>query len=961
MSYKRCIKCIFSLTSTFVLLINSASIFIASAADGKGQDTKDSTAIVDQIIDNSERSNNYLSYDRKYSSVNKPLMDTVYGVELAAYENAERMKGPGRSGETDTIHLKQNGSVTWTISVAEEGRYCLSFGYYAYNDDAKNIVASLKIDGESPFVEMQEFEFNRYWKDAEKISVDKRGNDIRPKQQQIQKWSEYTPINDQGLTYKYSFYLTSGEHTVSIHTPLEGLALESLRVYNEEIPNYQDYLKQHASGKNLNTPVKLLQGENYKDKNDSSIRQGVDKSSADTIPSDPYQLKLNILSGSTFHKQGQRVTWDVYAEETGYYKLGIRFRQNTLPGVFVSRNIYIDDAIPFQEYSNVQFQYTTNWKYEEIGDPYLVYLEQGNHTITLEVTTGSLDSILSDLEDSVYVMNSILRKIIMITSTTPDLYRDYSLDKEIPDLVSTMNGLSVYLKDLYDRISGMTGQKGGIVSTLMETSVQLQSFSEDTAEIPARLENYKSNISAISSLMMSLQSQALDIDYMTIAGADTTYKGTENNFFDDLKYKFLQFISTFYMDYNAVGDVAEKNETIKVWYGGSREQAEIVRRLIDEDFSVKHNVGVKLELVQITLYQAVLAGTAPDAVINVSRTQPINLSARGALAELSSLDGFDELRSQFIETAFDPYTYKNGVYALPVTMDYHVLFTRDDIMQDLGLEVPNTWQDVYKILPIIQRNNMEFGLPYSTLSSQATIEGGIGARDLFVTLIYQNGGKVYKEDMSSVDLDSEESLAAFKEWTEFYTKYGFTLTYDFYNRFRSGEMPIGIASYGMYNVLNAAAPEIRGLWSMHLIPGTLKEDGTIDHSEAASGSGAVLLNSSQSKDTAWEFLKWWVGEDAQTAYGLDVETQMGTSARHGTANIKALERLPWRKEQIATLQSQLSHIKELPELLGGYYVSRSIDNAFRGVLFNSLNYKNALQEQIINIESELNRKQKEFQ
>lgn len=49
-------------------------------------------------------------------------------------------------------------------------------------------------------------------------------------------------------------------------------------------------------------------------------------------------------------------------------------------------------------------------------------------------------------------------------------------------------------------------------------------------------------------------------------------------------------------------------------------------------------------------------------------------------------------------------------------------------------------------------------------------------------------------------------------WTRFYTDYSFPLTYDFYNRFRTGEMPLGLAPYSMYNTLSALAPELDGLW-----------------------------------------------------------------------------------------------------------------------------------------------------
>ena len=59
---------------------------------------------------------------------------------------------------------------------------------------------------------------------------------------------------------------------------------------------------------------------------------------------------------------------------------------------------------------------------------------------------------------------------------------------------------------------------------------------------------------------------------------------------------------------------------------------------------------------------------------------------------------------------------------------------------------------------------------------------------------------------------------------------------DDFNRFRSGEMPLVITNYTFYSQLKTAAPDIRNLWDMALIPGTVLADGTVDHSTAASGT-----------------------------------------------------------------------------------------------------------------------------
>lgn len=40
------------------------------------------------------------------------------------------------------------------------------------------------------------------------------------------------------------------------------------------------------------------------------------------------------------------------------------------------------------------------------------------------------------------------------------------------------------------------------------------------------------------------------------------------------------------------------------------------------------------------------------------------------------------------------------------------MYYRTDVFEELGLEIPNTWNDVLELIPTLQRNNMSIGLPY---------------------------------------------------------------------------------------------------------------------------------------------------------------------------------------------------------------------------------------------------------
>ena len=107
-------------------------------------------------------------------------------------------------------------------------------------------------------------------------------------------------------------------------------------------------------------------------------------------------------------------------------------------------------------------------------------------------------------------------------------------------------------------------------------------------------------------------------------------------------------------------------------------------------------------------------------------------------------------------------------------------------------------------------------------------------------------------------------------------------------------------------------------------------------------------------------MKWWISTEAQSTYGNELEMLMGTASRYNPLNKEAVQQLPWTEEELEILLNQRVFVQELPEVLGGYYTVRGIDNAFRNVVYKSHNAQEALSEQSIKINAEFKRKRLEF-
>jgi ABC-type glycerol-3-phosphate transport system substrate-binding protein len=222
------------------------------------------------------------------------------------------------------------------------------------------------------------------------------------------------------------------------------------------------------------------------------------------------------------------------------------------------------------------------------------------------------------------------------------------------------------------------------------------------------------------------------------------------------------------------------------------------------------------------------------------------------------------------------------------------------------------------------------------------------------------GVEPYNEDRTATNLMSAGAVEAYTFMTDFFTKYKFPKTFSFFNRFRTGLMPMAIASYAENATLRAAAPEINGKWRMVEIPGFKNEDGTISNTVNGTGTANVILNWSDKKDEAWEFLKWWTSDDIQYRFSTNIESILGASGRYESANLNAVYKLGWDRATLEALQNQFDKVQNLPEVPGSYYVSRSVQQVFWNVVNNGQNVEDMLEKWIPEADDEIRRKTQEY-
>ena len=911
----------------------------------------------------------YTEYKAEHKNASNP--DITVPVDIFAYD-AEKSYGTSSVYDyegKDVVLTDDHSYVLWTVDVPQAGFYNLSMEYICPPSRNIDIERILYINDEMPFTGADTLSFSRLWKDGGEIKYDNRGNMIRPTQVETFYYQTVSFKSDLGYEVDpYKFYFDKGINTIALKALSEPVAISRFELVPvKTFDNYDTYVaKQSVKPENNQAKdVKIkIQGEDSIVRSDPSLFARYDRSSAITEPYDTRKTVLNFIGGDSWKASGQWIEWEFEVPQDGWYTISIKGRQFYQRGYVSYRSVYIDGEIPVEELKNVGFKYDNDWEYKTLKDdssnPYKFYLTKGKHTIRLEATLGSVGPLISQMQDSIYRLNLIYRTILVLTGTTPDADRDYEIKKVFPDEVDAMLEESRRLYKLVDDYIEVTGQKSNLISPAQTLATQLEKFYKHPDRITKNFQNFKDNTTTFASAMLSLTETKLDVDYIMIQSADDKIKQDKSNFFKNARHEIVSFVNSFLYDAAALGSIYDKNEdhVIQVWIVTGRDQSQVLKNIIDDTFTPQTGIKVNVKLINPNaLLTAVVAGNGPDVVISTYTSQPVDYALRNANVDLMKFDDCEEVLTWFKPSAWEPYKYNGGVYALPEQETFNLMFYRKDILDQLEIEVPQTWEDFINMLPTLQSNNLAVGVPYPNV-----IQGGSVDMSVLYSMIYQEGGQIYNSTGDKSIIDSEAGIQAFKTYTSFYNNYGLPLIYDFMSRFRTGDMPVGIANYTTYNTIVVAAPEIRNLWDFTYIPGVMDENGNIDRSNAAGGVCTMMINNHNESVQldAWEFMKWWVSADIQVRYGREMEALLGASARYATANVEALKQLSWNSEQIDVLEKSLDQTIGVPEVPGSYYTPRHVVNAARKVVNDHEDPRETLIDYTRKINEELTRKRQEF-
>lgn len=957
---KKCFTRITAVVMTVTFLLSSVPVYATEVVTTSeaGADEAAATYDIDSYM-NESIATNYTNISSEYTA---PLYqgDPYQIVADQAYRTGTATITDDNYGYPNkVVKLAIGDTVIFNIDVPQTGRYFYRFDYLSYDNSTLPVELSMKVNGAYPFYECRRLVFESTWVQDEEKSYDRYHNEIVTVPNKVLQWeTKYLMDAAYRRSTPLILELEQGMNEITLSVAEGSILIGNM--YLEKPTQTAEYASPQAA---LGSELITIQAEDFTYRNDPSIRAVAEYDTA----VEPYEVTdtlLNTIDKDSFKDAGQKVTYEFNIEKAGYYNIALNYIQSDKNGFPVFLDVAVDGSIPNTAFSAYPFDYTQKYRTVTMMDDnknkLSVYLEEGTHTISLTINLDHVRHVLEEVSRIMGEVNDLSLEITKVAGTNTDKYRDLKLSKYIPDLEERMYGWVDELIALKDNVKQYNPDAESIAcfSFLSVAASQIRSLAKEPDEIPYRVGELATSTNSANQFLANqidaINKNKIGIDriYLYQDGAKLP---KAKGFFESLYLSAKRFISSFFDQAYSASNVDP--EHLQIWVSRPRQYVEIMQKLIDERFTPE--TGIEVDLSVITdankLVLANSSGDAPDIATGMNYVIPYDLAIRGALVDMTRYEDFKEIASRYEPGILIPATIEDGIYAMPETMNFWVLFYRTDVLEKLGLQVPDTIDDVEAMLPELQMRGLNFYYPTAGMTALRNFHGT-------TPLLFQNGATLYGTYAGDTTLNSEEAIKGLTELTELFTIYDLPVDVpNFYQHFRNGDLPIGIADYSTYNLLINAAPEIAESWDISVVPGVKNEDGEVLRYTAGASDSSIIFKSDEEREAkAWEFIKWWSSAEIQSVFGQTLQMTYGDEYLWNTANLEAFAQLPWDSDDKAVILEQSGWALEAPRILGTYMLERELSNAFNDIVVNGKTLRIRVDKAVKRINRETERKLEEF-
>lgn len=889
------------------------------------------------------------------------------GTDEAVSLDQEIVVSPLEAGQSDVAQAGYQETITYQVDVATDGYYRVLLNYHVSEEAMNNLTLSLLVNGEQPFQEAATLDVPLIWRDESKsFTLDSYGDEALPNQVRVDEWRELNLYNNTySTTNPIEIFLTSGSNELRFtNLSADPLQLGGLTLpVTEHMPSYESYRADlETAGTGISQDLQTINAISYTEKNSSFIRLASQRNPV-LDPYDPVDRKINIIDGGGWNQAGQSITYSFEVPADGDYEISFHYL-NAKADFTVFRTIEINGEILFDEMKEIEFPFTNRrWANitlsDETGEAFLFRLAEGEHTIKLTATQGLIAPAVDRLQLLINHINQFSLEIRKITGRDIDRNRTWRLTQYLPETEAYLDAYELLILSIVDSLAvyAPNARSSATLSFLNKALAKLEIMQEKPDELPLYFEDLYSGNGSVTQMVgetidrLNDAGMSLSAIYLSQDGAELPAEqaGIPARVWGSIQ----SFLSTFTSDKYVIRN---EDTAVNVWVSRPITYVDIMQKQVDAEFTPATGIDVKLSVMPDAnkLILANAAGNTPDIALGLPSYMPYDIAIRGAAYPLTQFDDFWTVAARSTPGAFIPYVFDDEIYALPETLDFQALVYRKDVFDSLGLAVPDTWDEVIGMLPVLQRYGMNF---------YHTIAGGVATKWFYQTspFIYQFGGQLYEENGYYSAIDEAEAVQGLSYLTDLFTTYSLPVQVpNFYNSFRYNELPIGMIDFNTYLQIQNAAPELKGQWALADLPGIRQADGSVSRWFIANGTGAVIMDRTDKPDDAWAFLKWWTSTATQTEYANVLSSTYGPEFVWLSGNLQAAANSPIPEQDKEVILRQIPWLRDVPRTPGQYMLERGLSDVWSQAVQDGLYPRVAIDQQMITINREIRRKMMEF-
>ena len=229
-------------------------------------------------------------------------------------------------------------------------------------------------------------------------------------------------------SYRYSdplpVELTAGVHKLELNIQEGTLLLGNISL---EAPG--DVAEYAGSTKAEGNALITIEAEDFYQRNDSSIH-AIGEYGSSLSPLSATTTVLNIIDEDSFNEAGQTVSYQFHVDNAGYYYIGMNYRQSEKNDFPVFVDWKIDGEIPNSAFKSYQVEAANKFRTvtltDDNDDKLSVYLEPGDHIISLTISADNLRYALEAVDEIMSGISDLSLEVTKVAGTNKEAHKIYS-------------------------------------------------------------------------------------------------------------------------------------------------------------------------------------------------------------------------------------------------------------------------------------------------------------------------------------------------------------------------------------------------------------------------------------------------------------------------------------------------------------------------------------------------------